>query len=427
MPLAARMRPLCLEEMVGQEHLLGEKGLLTQLLKNKVMPSLILWGPPGCGKTTLAENLCRKLDGEIIHISAVMAGVKEIREAIALAQKNCERFQKKTYLFIDEIHRFNKAQQDALLPYVEDGTVTLLGATTENPSFSINTPLLSRCRVLQLRPLEEAHFFKLIERALGDQEKGILSKSSLIIEEGIKRQLVLAASGDARILLSLLEMATELTLAAEETKISLAAVQAAVGRRILAYDQKGDEHYNIISAFIKSMRGSDPDAACYYLARMLEAGEDPRFILRRMVLFASEDVGNADPQAIQVAISAFQAFEFVGLPEGYLPLSQAATYLACAPKSNAAYMAYKKALADLEKQGSLPVPMHLRHAPTSLMKDLGYGKEYSYPHDFSGNYVKQQYLPDIIKDNRYYIPTKNGYERFIAERLEKIKKVSKGE
>ena len=416
MPLAARMRPQSIEEMVGQEHLLGEKGLLTGLLKQKSLPSLILWGPPGSGKTTLAQNLCRKLEGEMIHISAVMAGVKEIREAVVVAQRNQSVYSKKTYLFIDEIHRFNKAQQDALLPYVEDGTVTLFGATTENPSFCINNPLLSRCRVLILKTLDENDFAVLINRALTDNNTGLAEKN-LTIAEAAQVQLVNISSGDARILLGTLEMAADLAAQSDSNIISVENVIEAAGKRFIAYDQKGDNHYNVASAFIKSMRGSDPDAACHYLARMLEAGEDPRFIFRRLLIFASEDVGNADPQAIQVAAAACQAYEYVGLPEGYLPLTQATTYLACAPKSNAVTTAYIKAKADVQRFGSLPVPLHICNAPTKFMKEEGYGKDYLYPHDFIGNYVKQQYLPNKLEKSKYYNPTQNGYERFIFERL----------
>ena len=406
-PLAARMRPQTLEDMVGQEHLLGPQGLLTRLVSKQHVPSLILWGPPGSGKTTLAEILCRVVKGDFIALSAVLAGVKEIREAIKKAQETKLAYQKQTYLFIDEIHRFNKSQQDALLPHVESGDVTLIGATTENPSFSVNTPLLSRCRVLVLKPLEPSHMEQLLARV------------PIPIDDTAKAKLILAASGDARILLSTLEIAADLAGNEPGACVTEKEVEMATGRRLIAHDRAGDSHYNVISAFIKSLRGSDPDAACYYLARLLEAGEDPRFILRRMVIFASEDVGNADPQAIQVAIAALQAYEFVGLPEGYLPLTHAATYLACAPKSGAVIAAYGKAKEDVEKHGSLPVPLHICNAPTGLMKQMGYGKGYLYAHDFEENHVTQDYLPDKIAQSKYYFPTQNGYERFIAERLEK--------
>ncbi len=422
MPLAARMRPRSLEEMVGQEHLLGKEGLLSKLLERKVLPSLILWGPPGSGKTTMAENLCHKVEGKLIRISAVMAGVKEIREAVLSAEKSRQQdFPLKTYLFVDEIHRFNRAQQDALLPHVEAGVVTLIGATTENPSFCVNTPLLSRCRVLVLKPLEVDHFHALIARALSDSRRGVQSDTALDLEDVARDLLVLASSGDARILLSTLEVAADLAMCAKSSVINLEHVQMAVGKRLIAHDKMGDAHYNVASAFIKSMRGSDPDAACHYLVRMLEAGEDPRFILRRMAIFASEDIGNADPQAIQIAAAAFQIFEWVGMPEGYLSLTQAATYLACAPKSNAVMTAYKKAASDVEKFGALPVPLHICNAPTGMMKNMGYGKEYCYPHDYKNNYIEQQYLPDKLVGQNYYMPTRNGYERFIVERLGKLK------
>lgn len=422
MPLAARMRPRSLEEMVGQEHLLGKDGLLSKLLERKGLPSLILWGPPGSGKTTLAENLCHAVSGKLIRMSAVMAGVKEIREAVLAAEKNRQSDASvKTYLFVDEIHRFNRGQQDALLPHVEAGVVTLIGATTENPSFSVNTPLLSRCRVLVLRPLETEHFHVLIARALSDLKRGVQSSTVLELKDDARELLVLAASGDARILLSTLEVAADLAMCDQASLINLAHVQMAVGKRLIAHDKMGDAHYNVASAFIKSMRGSDPDATCHYLVRMLESGEDPRFILRRMAIFASEDIGNADPQAIQVAAAAFQIFEWVGMPEGYLTLTQTAIYLACAPKSNAVVTAYEKAASDLEIFGALLVPLHICNAPTSMMKNMGYGKEYKYPHGYENNYVEQQYLPDKLAGKNYYVPTRNGYERFIVERFMKLK------
>ncbi len=428
MPLAARMRPNSLAEMVGQEHLLGKEGLLSKLLERKALPSLILWGPPGSGKTTLAENLCRAVAGKLIRMSAVMAGVKEIREAVLAAEKNRQLDSTvKTYLFVDEIHRFNRTQQDALLPHVEAGVVTLIGATTENPSFSVNTPLLSRCRVLVLKPLEAGHFHTLIARALRDPERGVPSDAILQLEDDARELLVLASSGDARILLSTLEVAADLTMCAKASTINLNHVQMAVGKRLISHDKVGDAHYNVASAFIKSMRGSDPDATCHYLVRMLEAGEDPRFILRRMAIFASEDIGNADPQAIQVAAAAFQIFEWIGMPEGYLTLTQTAIYLACAPKSNAVVAAYEKAASDVEIYGALPVPLHICNAPTNMMKSMGYGKEYRYPHAYENNYVEQQYLPDKLVGQKYYVPTRNGYERFIVERLMKLKNKVQGD
>jgi putative ATPase len=419
-PLAARMRPRSIAEIVGQEHVLGPDGLLTKIIAKHIMPSMILWGPPGSGKTTLAENIGKIIDADFIRISGVLGGVKEIRDAVYHAREVMQGSGRQTYLFIDEIHRLNRAQQDSLLPHVEHGVLTLIGATTENPSFSINTPLLSRCRVVVLKALQESELRILIERALGDEKRG-LGARGLKIDENAEEVLVSAACGDARVLLSTLEIAADLVGADEEQIIGVRHVESAVGRRLVFHDRAGDSHYDVISAFIKSMRGSDPNASCHYLTRMLEGGEDPRFILRRMVIFASEDVGNADPQAIQVAVSALQAYELSGMPEGTLPLTQAATYLACAPKSNAVTKAYNESKDDLIKLGALPIPLHLCNAPTQLMKESGRGKSYKYPHDYEGNYVEQQYLPDKLVGKKYYVPTKNGYERFIAERMEKLK------
>src|SRR3989338_25560 len=383
MPLAAELRPKKLGDMVGQEHLLGPEGLLTRLIAQNSMPSLILWGPPGCGKTTLAENIARAMRRQLIRLSAVSAGVKEIREAVEIAKKT------PVFLFVDEIHRFNKAQQDVLLPYVEEGLLTFVGATTENPSFTINNALLSRCRVLVLRPLSDEHLSQLVDKALA--ARGISPEARSI--------LIQSAAGDARVLLSTLEVA--FSLAQSET-LTLENIKQAIGKRVLAYDRKAEEHYNTISAFIKSMRASDPDAACYYLARMLEAGEDPRFILRRMLIFASEDIGNADPQALCVATAAMQAYELMGLPEGVLPLTQAATYLAKAPKSRAVINAYAAAKEDVLRLGALPVPMHLRNAPTQLMKDLGYGQK----SEGAGN------LPERLRSQKYYVERKMDARSF---------------
>jgi putative ATPase len=376
MPLAAELRPKSLADMVGQDHLLGPEGLLTRLISSGNLPSLLLWGPPGSGKTTLAENLARTMRRQLIRLSAVSAGVKEIREAVEIAKKTS------IYLFVDEIHRFNKAQQDVLLPYVEEGLLTLIGATTENPSFSVNNALLSRCRVLVLKPHTDTDLSGLVDKALGLKNKHI--------EDEARRILIQSAAGDARVLLSTCEVALSLS---NSQMLSVAEIKQAIGKRVLAYDRQSEEHYNTISAFIKSMRASDPDAACYYLARMLEAGEDPRFVGRRMVIFASEDVGNADPRALQVAVSAFQAYELMGLPEGVLPLTQAATYLAKAPKSRAVINAYYAAKEDVLRLGSEAIPMHLRNAPTKLMKELGYGKQTPGASN----------LPDKLRGKRYYI------------------------
>lgn len=357
MPLAAELRPKSLADMVGQGHLLGPDGLLTCLIAKGLMPSLLFWGPPGSGKTTLAENLARAMRRQLIKLSAVSAGVKEIRESVEIAKKT------PVYLLVDEIHRFNKAQQDVLLPYVEEGLLTLMGATTENPSFSINHALLSRCRVLVLKPHTDADLSCLVDKALGFKNKTIY--------EDARRILIQSASGDARVLISTCEVA--LSLSASEI-LSVPEIKQAIGKRVLAYDRQSEEHYNTISALIKSMRAGDADAACYYLVRMLEAGEDPRFVGRRMMIFASEDIGNADPRALQIAVSAFHAYEFMGLPEGVLPLTQAATYLAKAPKSRAVINAYHAAKEDVVRLGSEAIPMHLRNAPTQLMKELGYGQ-----------------------------------------------------
>lgn len=349
-----------MNDMVGQEHLLGPEGLLTRLVNHGSIPSLLLWGPPGSGKTTLAENLSRSMQRQLLRLSAVSSGVKEIRESVEISKKT------PAFLFVDEIHRFNKAQQDVLLPYVEEGIVTLIGATTENPSFTINNALLSRCRVLTLKPLSDSNLNLLLQRALKTKE--------FTLDEDAKQVLIKSATGDARVLLSTCEVA--FGLANKETRhLSLVEIKQAIGKRVLAYDRKAEEHYNTISAFIKSMRAGDPDAACYYLARMLEAGEDPRFILRRMIIFASEDIGNLEPHALTLTTSALQAYELMGLPEGVLPLTQAAIYLAKAPKSRTVINAYYAAKKDIVDLGALPIPMHLRNAPTQLMKSLGYGQK----------------------------------------------------
>ncbi|MES2503453.1 MAG: replication-associated recombination protein A [Myxococcota bacterium] len=370
------MRPKSLGDMVGQEHLLGEEGLLTRLIANGSLPSLILWGPPGSGKTTLAENLARAIRRQIIRLSAVSAGVKEIREAVEIGKKT------PIILFVDEIHRFNKAQQDVLLPYVEEGLLTLIGATTENPSFSVNNALLSRCRVLVLKPLSPENLSLLLDKAL--------ALKNYSIDEDARSALLQSATGDARVLLSTCEVAFGL-VEKGETNLSFEVIKQAVGKRVLAYDRKAEEHYNTISAFIKSMRASDADAACYYLARMLEAGEDPRFVIRRMMIFASEDIGNADPQALILMAATLQAFELMGLPEGVLPLTHAVIYLSKAPKSRSVINAYYAAKEDVVNLGALPVPMHLRNAPTKLMKELGYGQKSA----GSSN------LPDRLRGKKY--------------------------
>jgi len=414
-PLAERMRPRDLSEYAGQEHLVAPSRLVGEMMRDGVLQSLILWGPPGTGKTTLARLLAAATHATCIHFSAVTAGVKELRQAIADARASRARSGVRPVLFVDEIHRFNKAQQDALLPHVESGTVTLIGATTENPSFEVIAPLLSRCSVVVLEPLGEAHLASLIERALRDDDRG-LGRMQLTLDADARSFLVDHASGDARTALNALEAAASLAARAGST-ITLAVAEEAAQRRALLYDKAGEEHYNVVSAFIKSMRGSDPDAAVYWLMRMLEAGEDPRFVARRMVIFASEDIGTADPQALPLAIAARDAFDFVGLPEGRIPLAHAATYLAVAPKSNAAYVAMQSAAADVRSHGALPVPHHLRNAPTSLMRDLGYGAGYQYAHDRAGAEVDHAHLPTALRGRRYYDPSERGAEAEIRARL----------
>jgi len=415
-PLAERMRPRTLDEVIGQAHILGPGTLLRRAIETDRVPSLLLWGPPGSGKTTLARLLAKSAKADLIGLSATDSGIKDIREAVARAERLRGEQRRKTILFIDEIHRFNKGQQDSLLPHVERGTIILVGATTENPSFEVNSALLSRCRVFALRPLEDDDLRKLIERALSDEQHG-LGKEKLTPEPEFLQHLVQHSSGDARRALNALEVAAARAQAESRNSLTVKDAEEALQQKTLLYDKGGDQHYDIISAFIKSLRGSDPDAAIYYLVRMLESGEEPRFLLRRMVIFASEDIGNAEPRALAVATDALRAFELIGLPEGVLPMTQAAAYLATCPKSNAviaAYGAARKAVMDL---GPLSVPLKLRNAPTQLMKGMGYGGGYKYPHNFEGNYVVEEYLPDELRGQRFYEPSGNGEEKAIKERL----------
>ncbi|MBI5485277.1 MAG: replication-associated recombination protein A [Deltaproteobacteria bacterium] len=416
-PLAERMRPCCVAEFTGQEHLLGEGRILRHMIENDSLSSLIFWGPPGCGKTTLAHVIASETKSRFIFFSAILSGIKEIREIFKEAENYAAR-NVKTILFIDEIHRFNKSQQDAFLPYVEKGVVTIIGATTENPSFEVIAPLLSRCRVLTLQQLDAPTVKVIMERALADSERG-LGKLEITVDAEALDFLAAQAGGDARIALNTLEVAARLSM---DGTVTLETVQEALQKKALLYDKGGEEHYNVISAFIKSLRGSDPDAALYWLARMLEAGEDPLFILRRMIILASEDIGNADPRALQVAVSALQAFQMVGMPEGRIILGQAVTYLATAPKSNASYVGIDAALAEVRKSGALPVPLHIRNAPTRLMKELGYGTGYQYAHDYEGGYSGQTCLPDQLERRKFYEPRGHGYEKSILERMEWLKR-----
>ena len=419
-PLADRMRPATLADFVGQEDLLGEGKFLSSVLSARPLPSLIFWGPPGSGKTTLARILAAETNAVFLPYSAVLSGIKEIREALAELKRTRAMegpgASRPAILFIDEIHRFNKAQQDALLPFVEDGTVTLFGTTTENPSFEIRNALLSRCRVLVLSPLLPSHLERIVARALTDAERG-LGKPESFLGPDTLRHIVAVADGDARVALNVLEAAVAIALHKGLAAVDMETAEEALRKKGLLYDKDGEEHYNLISALHKSLRGSDPDAALYWLARMLAGGEDPLYIARRMIRFASEDVGNAAPGALQMTVAAAETYERLGSPEGELALAQAAVYLATAPKSNRIYTAWQKATRDAEAGGTQPVPLHLRNAPTRMMKDLGYGKEYKYPHDFADGFVPENYFPETLGRRKYYEPSEAGHEKVIADRL----------
>jgi putative ATPase len=425
MPLAERMRPRNLNEFVGQHKAVGAGSLIRHAIETDRVFSMILWGPPGCGKTTLARIIAGETRSYFVHFSAVLSGVKEIRAVIEKARNQQKMYRKRTILFVDEIHRFNKAQQDAFLHHVESGLITLIGATTENPSFEVIAPLLSRCRVITLEHLSEADIGGIIELALNDPERG-LGACQLKLAAEARDFIIRIADGDGRVALNSLEVAASLVMTKEKPAspssagtITLKDVEAAIQQKALVYDKDGEAHYNVISALHKSLRGSDPDAALYWLARMLAAGEDPFYIARRMVRFAAEDIGNADPQALGIALSAMEAFKFLGHPEGELALVQAAVYLATAPKSNSIYAAFGKVNAVIRKTGSLPVPLHIRNAPTRLMKDLGYGKDYKYAHNYEKAIVPQEYLPDQIKGQRFYFPSNRGFEKKIKDRLDR--------
>jgi putative ATPase len=417
-PLAERMRPQNISEYIGQRHLLAEGCLLRHAIEEDKLFSMIFWGPPGSGKTTLARILANETKSKFVSFSAVLSGVKEIRAVIDEARELLERKKIKMILFVDEIHRFNKAQQDAFLPHVESGLITLIGATTENPSFEVIAPLLSRTRVLVLKPFSEEDLLAIVEGALKDNQKGF-GQISIKVVPDVLRYIVSLADGDARSALNNLEAIVSMVqnLPADKRVITPKFAQEALLKKTLLYDKDGEEHYNLISALHKSLRGSDPDAALYWLGRMIAAGEDPLYIARRMVRFASEDIGNADPQALIIAVAAQQAFHFIGLPEGELALAQAAVYLATAPKSNSLYVGYGKVKEIINTKGYLPVPLHIRNAPTKLMKELDYGKDYKYAHDYADAYVPQEYLPEKIQGQIFYQPKEAGFEKTIKERI----------
>jgi putative ATPase len=418
-PLAERMRPRNLDEFVGQGELVGEGRILRRILeKGKLESSLIFWGPPGCGKTTLAHLIARAVDAHFEFFSAVTAGIADVKRVAGEAVSRLTLGGAKTILFVDEIHRFNKAQQDAFLPFIENGAIVLIGATTENPSFEVIAPLLSRCRVFILKPLGEEEIVKVIQRALADAEAGFGGRDLQISEEDV-RYLAYLSFGDARMALNALEMAVQsVERAGRPIVLTRELLEEAAQKRAILYDKKGEEHYNIISALHKSIRGGDADAALYWLARMLEAGEDPLYVARRLVRFASEDIGNADPQALHVALNAMQAFHFIGLPEGKLALAQAVTYLALAPKSNALYTAYDEAARDVQERGPLPVPFWIRNPVTRFMKEIGYGEDYRYPHEDPDAVVDQEYFPEGLEGRRYYHPVERGFEREMIKRFE---------
>jgi putative ATPase len=419
-PLADRMRPRSLDEVVGQDAILGPRTLLREAIREDKLPSIILWGPPGSGKTTLAHVVSHATRHEFVPFSAVLGGVPELRVIIAEAAERRAYQGRGTILFVDEIHRFNKSQQDAFLPHLEKGTVILIGATTENPSFSVNAALLSRSKVLRLEPLDEEALVRVIERALADSERGVGARGITADADAV-RAMAAEARGDARRALNLLEAAVELA-GGGPAQIDVALVERAAGEHVLLYDKAGEEHYNVTSALIKSLRGSDPDAAIYWMMRMVEAGDDPLFILRRLVIFASEDIGNADPRALQVAVAADQAFRRLGMPEGIYPMAHACLYLASCPKSNAVKRAWQAARAAVDERGALPVPKKLRNPVTPLMRDEGYGKGYRYAHDFEGHVVPgETYLPDELEGIRFYEPSDEGLEKSIAERLARLR------
>jgi putative ATPase len=423
-PLAERMRPRTLDDYAGQEHLVGPGKPLRMLIETDDPASIILWGPPGVGKTTLAKIIAEQTRSTFIEFSAVLSGIKEIKQVMVDAER-ASTMGSRTTLFVDEIHRFNKAQQDAFLPYVERGSIRLIGATTENPSFEIISALLSRCRVFTLRALSEEQLTTLLHRALKDKEHGLGQLSLSADDEGLA-MIVSYASGDARLAYNGLEIASKLAAATPARRITTEIAAEALQQRVLLYDKSGEEHYNLISALHKSIRNSDVDASLYWLGRMLHAGEDPMYVARRIVRMAVEDIGLAAPEALNLTLSARDAMHFLGSPEGDLALAQAVAYLALAPKSNAVYTAYGEVLADIEREPAAPVPLHIRNAPTALMKSLDYGKGYKYAHDEENRVADMQCLPDNLRDRRYYHPTQEGREKLLAQRMEQIRNIRDG-
>ena len=418
-PLADRMRPKLLEEVVGQDALTKPGKLLNQAMNRDQFPSMIFWGPPGCGKTTLAKVIANHTQHYFVALSAVLSGIKDVKQVVAEAKNRENRDQRGTILFVDEIHRFNKSQQDAFLPFVEDGTIVLLGATTENPSFELNSALLSRCRILIVKPLSDLDIKQLLQRAVADVEQGF-GQLTLNISEELYDAIAAQSSGDGRHALNLLETLVPMfqQKADQGQVLDQQDLEACIQQRAALYDKSGEGHYNLISAFHKSLRGSDVDASLYWLARMLAGGENGLYIARRMVRFASEDIGNADPQALAITLQAKDAYHFLGSPEGELALAQATIYLATAPKSNSVYTAFKAVQKSASKSNALTPPLHICNAPTKLMKDLGYGKNYQYAHDYEGGYVAQTYLPDALKEKQFYQPVERGYEREIKKRMD---------
>ncbi|MGE4518003.1 MAG: replication-associated recombination protein A [Desulfobacteraceae bacterium] len=415
-PLAERMRPASLSEVIGQPHITGEKSLLSTSLKEKRIFSFLLWGPPGCGKTSIARALSNESGYLFVQLSAVLSGVADVRKVLEEAKEKLFKFRKKTVLFVDEIHRFSKSQQDAFLKHVEEGLITLVGATTENPSFEIISPLLSRLKVFRLNSLEENDIVSVLKKALDDEEKG-LKIFGVEADDEVLSMVASAGEGDLRLCLNNLESLVLFCVDSSKKRIEKQDLKAVFGEKTIRYDKSGENHFDLISAFHKSLRGSDPDAALYWMERMLSSGEDPLYILRRMVAVASEDIGNADPEALKIAVSAVDAFKFMGLPEGKLAMAQCAVYLATAPKSNRSYLALRKAEKTVKESKAFEVPMHLRNAPTKLMKELGYHKGYQYPHDFEYAFADQEYLPEELKGIKFYEPSDFGHEALIKKRL----------